>query len=136
MLSLWLLEMVGKKGTDSVHCFMQPADTSKIHNCIPDEHYVQTLLAVRFLLFPCLKDYCDGANPHKFHLQICHHIITFASHLVFTFWNLVKGPWRRNHTKISDTYCLGSFLQRSWTSRMASFDIQVLRCYSNAYKIY
>lgn len=26
----------------------QPADASKEHNCIPDEHYVQTLLAVRY----------------------------------------------------------------------------------------
>jgi hypothetical protein len=26
---------------------VQPADGSKEHNCIPDEHYVQTLLAVR-----------------------------------------------------------------------------------------
>lgn len=26
---------------------VQPTDASKEHNCIPDEHYVQTLLAVR-----------------------------------------------------------------------------------------
>lgn len=30
---------------------MQPADTSKVHNCIPDEHYVQTLLAVSIFFF-------------------------------------------------------------------------------------
>lgn len=30
---------------------MQPPDTSKVHNCIPDEHYVPTLLAVRILFF-------------------------------------------------------------------------------------
>lgn len=34
---------------------MQPADTSKVHNCIPDEHYVQTLLAVRILFVSCLS---------------------------------------------------------------------------------
>lgn len=26
--------------------FTQPAEAWKAHNCIPDEHYVQTLLAV------------------------------------------------------------------------------------------
>ena len=30
---------------------VQPADPSKEHNCIPDEHYVQTLLAVSFFFF-------------------------------------------------------------------------------------
>lgn len=40
-----------------IHYFMQPADTSKVHNCIPDEHYVQTLLAVRIIFPLCL---CDG----------------------------------------------------------------------------
>ncbi|XP_022895117.1 uncharacterized protein LOC111409315 [Olea europaea var. sylvestris] len=28
---------------------MQPSDNSKEHNCIPDEHYVQTLLAQKGL---------------------------------------------------------------------------------------
>lgn len=37
---------------------MKPADTSKIHNCIPDEHYVQTLLAVRILFFSNLHSFC------------------------------------------------------------------------------
>ena len=37
---------------DKVYLFVftfhvQPTDASKEHNCIPDEHYVQTLLAVR-----------------------------------------------------------------------------------------
>ncbi|PNY10048.1 bc10 protein [Trifolium pratense] len=29
--------------------YCKPADTSKVHNCIPDEHYVQTLLAQKGL---------------------------------------------------------------------------------------
>ncbi|KAF7819542.1 glycosyltransferase BC10 isoform X1 [Senna tora] len=29
--------------------YCKPADTSKVHNCIPDEHYVQTLLALKGL---------------------------------------------------------------------------------------
>lgn len=38
-----------------ISSFVQPADTSKVHNCIPDEHYVQTLLAVRILFVSCLS---------------------------------------------------------------------------------
>ena len=48
---------------------MQPADASKEHNCIPDEHYVQTLLAVSFffsyssILSPILDSfYCSSRS--------------------------------------------------------------------------
>jgi len=46
---------------------VQPADTSKIHNCIPDEHYVQTLLAVR-ISFSFCEHYCISFKLNIKHL--------------------------------------------------------------------
>lgn len=113
--------------------FVQPADTSKIHNCIPDEHYVPTLLAVRIFSFPFYEHYCNSFNIKAVALLV---LIGFFV-VVFFLPNLAKRPWKGAHTKVSDTYCLGYFqLKRTWAPRMASSDLQILRRYSNADKIY
>ena len=46
LLLLYTVELFLK-----VCLLLQPPDTSKIHNCIPDEHYGQTLLAVSCFLW-------------------------------------------------------------------------------------
>lgn len=64
-------------------------------------------------------------------------LIVYLRILLFAFWNLAKRPWSRTHTEISDAYFLGSFIvQGAWSPGLASCDLQVLRCYTNAYQIY
>lgn len=110
--------------------FLQPADTSKVHNCIPDEHYVQTLLAVRIFCLPFYEHYCTSFNSNTASFDWFFVVVFFVP-------NLAKRPWKGAHTKVGDTYCLGYFqLKRPWAPRMASSDLQILRRYPDAYKIY
>lgn len=79
---------------------MKPADAWKEHNCIPDEHYVQTLLAVGFYSYSFKLSYIFFfLHSNHFCANIQHNELEWeitARSLTHSTWDLSsKNPERR-----------------------------------------
>lgn len=92
----------------------------KRRNCIPDEHYVQTLLTVTIISDTHLSHFC-------FHLK---------SSILLMYYKLTISDARTrewNGTKNSDIHCMERFRYKIWSQILASrhFHIGKLRPWGN-----